>query len=340
MTHTRARVAIFNDTRRTSHYGCEIVMQVLEEQLRSRNMTIAFSWPMGRDWRDGIRNFNVFNGIDAVIVNGEGSIHHSDTRDRAHYLTEIARFFSEKFGIPCFLINATLYEIGDDIIHNLTYFNGIWVRESASRDLLGTKGIFARVAPDLTLMADTPASTDKPFTVLATDSVIQPVTTRLKELCRSKHWHFSQLTHASRPLAQDHFPARELLRRYIKWGLALLTGKNTRNRHQFLHYLASHQLVCTGRFHAVTLALATKTPFLAVASNTPKISSLTSDVFGTDKRVVPVESLASVIDPLAVAWSPEEQDALARFLASAHASITAMFDDIRATIGSRAPGHE
>lgn len=96
MTHTRARVAIFNDTRRTSHYGCEIVMQVLEEQLRSRNMTIAFSWPMGRDWRDGIRNFNVFNGIDAVIVNGEGSIHHSDTRDRAHYLTEIARFFFRK----------------------------------------------------------------------------------------------------------------------------------------------------------------------------------------------------------------------------------------------------
>ena len=337
MTHasTSAKVAIFNDTRRTSHYGCEIVMQVLEEQLRSRDMTIAFSWPMGRDWRNGIRNSNVFNGIDAVIVNGEGTIHHSDTRDRAHYLTETARYFGDTYGIPCFLINATLYEIGDDIIDNLGYFDRIWVREGSSQELLKTRDISASLAPDLTLMVDAPATAERPFSVLATDSVIQPVAAHLKMLCSKKKWHYSKLTHASRPLSQDHFPKREVLRRYAKWLVALLMGRNIRNRHEFLRYLSSHKLVCTGRFHAVTLALATRTPYLAIDSNTPKISSLTMDVFGAPDRVVPMERLDTVHDPLAFGWSEQEQNALSRFLLSSRNSIGTMFDEIRAIVDAR-----
>ncbi|ABL00630.1 polysaccharide pyruvyl transferase family protein [Pelobacter propionicus] len=337
MTHHNptAKVAIFNDTRRTSHYGCEIVMQTLEEQLSARNMTLAFSWPMGRDWRNELHRFDGFSMIDAIIVNGEGSIHHSDTRDRAHYLTETARYFGDTYGIPCFLINATLYEIGDDIIDNLRYFDGIWVRESSSQELLKTRGISANLAPDLTLMVDTPVTAERPFSVLATDSVIKPIAAHLKMLCRKKKWHYSKLTHASRPLSQDHFPRREVLRRNAKWLAALLVGRNIRNRHEFLRYMSSHQLVCTGRFHAVTLALATRTPYLAVASNTPKISSLTMDVFGTLDRVVPLERIDTVHDPLAFGWSEQERNALSRFLLSSRNSIAMMFDEIRAIVDAR-----
>ena len=337
MTHQypTANVAIFNDTRRTSHYGCEIVMQTLQEQLTARNIAPVFSWPMGRDWRNELHRFGGFNRIDAIIVNGEGSIHHSDTRDRAHYLTETARYFGDTYGIPCFLINATLYEIGDDIIDNLGYFDRIWVREGSSQELLKTRGISASLAPDLTLMVDAPATAERPFSVLATDSVIQPVAAHLKMLCSKKKWHYSKLTHASRPLSQDHFPKREVLRRYAKWLAALLVGRNIRNRHEFLRYMSSHKLVCTGRFHAVTLALATRTPYLAIDSNTPKISSLTMDVFGAPDRVVPMERLDSVHDPLAFGWSEQEQNALSRFLLSSRNSIGSMFDEIRAIVDAR-----
>jgi polysaccharide pyruvyl transferase WcaK-like protein len=337
MTHLypTARVAIFNDTRRTSHYGCEFVMLTIEEQLRRRNIQPLFLWPMGRDWRSGIRDFGVFDGIDAIIVNGEGSIHHSATNSRAHYLTKTARYFSENFGIPSFLINATLYEIGDDIISNLTHFAGIWLRESSSMDLLMARGIAAGLAPDLTLMVDTPVAQTRPFPVLTTDSVIRGVGRRLKKLAREKTWHYSKLTHASRPLSQDCLGMVEVMRRYAKWLAAIVTLKNTRNRHEFLRYLASHNLVCTGRFHAVTLALATQTPYLAVESNTPKISSLTMDVFGTLDRVVPLAELGSVTDPLAFGWSRREREALSKFLMSSRNSIAMMFDGIRATIDSR-----
>lgn len=336
MTHQypTARVAIFNDTRRTSHYGCEFVMQAIERELGRRNIQPLFLWPMGRDWRSGIRDFSVFDGIDAIIVNGEGSIHHSATSSRAHYLTETARYFSKNFGIPSFLINATLYEIGDDIVSNLTHFAGIWVREHSSMALLEKRGIAASVAPDLTLMVDAPQVPERPFSVLATDSVIRAVSTRLKELGREKNWHYSKLTHASRPLSQDQFAVVEVMRRYAKWLAAIVTQKNTRNRHEFLRYLASHNLVCTGRFHAVTLALATQTPYLAIESNTPKISSLTMDVFGTLDRVVPLAELDSVNDPLAFGWSQREQEALSVFLMSARNSIAMMFDGIRATMDS------
>lgn len=337
MTHQNltARVAIFNDTRRTSHYGCEFVMQTIAEELARRNIAAVFHWPMGRDWRNGIRDFSPFHGIDAVIVNGEGSIHHDATNSRAHYLTETARYFSDNFGIPSFLINATLYEIGDDIFGNLAHFDGIWVRESSSLNLLKTRGISARVAPDLTLMADAPPMPGRPLAVLATDSVIRTTSRQLRELSREKKWHYSKLTHASRPLPRDRFGRLEVMRRYAKWLLAIVTQKNTRNRHEFLRYMASHKLVCTGRFHAVTLALATQTPFLAVESNTPKISSLTRDVFGTLERVVPLAELASVDDPLAFAWSQREREALSAFLVSARNGITTMFDEIRGAIDSR-----
>jgi hypothetical protein len=340
MTHQypAARVAIFNDTRRTSHYGCEFVMQTIEEQLGRRNIQPVFHWPMGRDWRDGIRDFGVFHGVDAIIVNGEGSIHHSATNARAHYLTETARYFSKNHGIPSFLINATLYEIGDDIVSNLAHFAGIWLRESSSRDLLRGRGVSASVAPDLTLMVDPPVTQSRPFPVLTTDSVIRSVSTRLKELAREKKWHYSKLTHAGRPLPQDQFGALEVMRRYAKWLAALATRKNTRNRHEFLRYMSSHHLVCTGRFHAVTLALATQTPYLAIESNTPKISSLTRDVFGTLDRVVPLAELDSVNDPLAYGWSRQEREALSAFSLSSRRSIALMFDEIRAAIDSRGQG--
>lgn len=330
MTRTY-RVAIFNDTRRTSHYGCEIVMETLIAQLRQRNIEPVFFWPMGLDWRGRDEVTSALHEVDAVIVNGEGSIHNSARRDRAHYLTEIAAFARRTANIPSFLVNSSLFELEPVIIDNLRHFDAIFLRESRSLAALEGSGIEAEIVPDLTLLTPRPQANAPRKGVLGTDSVKADIAARLKHLSRDKDWHFSKLTHAARPRRAEH-TLREYLRRSAKWVHALLSGRNTRNRTHFVAYLASHQLLCTGRFHAVTLALATHTPFLALASNTPKISGLLEDVFGDDSRLVPLNAIEAVTDPAAHAFRATEEAALTAFLDSTRERAGTMFDTIHTRI--------
>lgn len=328
------RVALFNDTRRTSHYGCEIVMETLISQLRRRGIEPVFFWPMGRDWRGRGEVAAALRTVDAVIVNGEGSIHNSARRDRAHYLTEIAAFARRTANIPSFLVNSSLFELEPVIIDNLRHFDALFLRESRSLAVLEGSAIRAEVVPDLTLLTPPPNATAPRKGILGTDSVKADVAARLKRLSREKGWHFSKLTHAARPLRTEHAPV-EYLRRHAKWIHALLSGRNTRDRRRFVAYLASHELLCTGRFHAVTLALATHTPFLALASNTPKISGLLEDVFGDSSRLVTLSTIEAVTDPAAYAFRATEEAALTAFLESTRERAEAMFDSIRARIDAQ-----
>lgn len=329
------RVAVFNDTRRTSHYGCEIVMENLIEQLRRRRIEPVFFWPMGRDWR-GQRGIDaMLRSVDAVIVNGEGSIHHSARRARAHYLAEIAGFARHTAGIPSFLVNASVHEVEDEVIDKLRAFDAVFVREGRSLALLEGFGVAAARVPDLTLLTAVEPASGRAG-VLGTDSVKADVTHRIRRLCRRRAWHYSKMTHAARPRLTEHELGYEYLRRHAKWLHAVLLGRNTRDRERFVRHLAGHALVCTGRFHAVTLALATSTPFLAIESNTPKISGLLEDVFGHTARLTGADLMEAMTDPGAHSWSASERHALAIFLQSAHASIHGMFDRIRSHLDERA----
>lgn len=327
------RVAIFNDTRRTSHYGCEIVMETLISNLRERGIEPTFFWPMGQDWRGREDVVAALRSVDAIIVNGEGSIHHSARRDRAHYLTEIAAFARATANVPSFLVNSSLFELEPRIIDNLRHFDAIYLRESRSLSALEGSGIAAEIVPDLTLLTPCPTPAGPRTGVLGTDSVKADLAARLKHLSKAKGWDYSRLTHAAFPNRAEH-GLREYLRRCAKWLHAVLTGRNTRDRKRFVAWLATHQLLCTGRFHAVTLALATHTPFLALASNTPKISGLLEDVFGHDDRVVPQGVLEAVYDPSAHSFSATEEAALADFLESTRTRAAAMFDTIRSRLES------
>ena len=337
MTRTY-RVAIFNDTRRTSHYGCEIVMETLISNLHERGIEPTFFWPMGEDWRGREEVAAALRTVDAVIVNGEGSIHHSARRDRAHYLTEIAAFARTTANIPSFLINSSLFELEPAIIDNLRHFDAIYLRESRSLAALEGSGIGAAIVPDLTLLTPCPKPTGPRTGMLGTDSVKADLAARLNRLSSVKGWDYSRLTHAAFPSRAEH-GVRESLRRGAKWLHAVLTGRNTRDRKRFVAWLATHQLLCTGRFHAVTLALATHTPFLALASNTPKISGLLEDVFGHDRRVVPLSTLETVSDPSVHLFSATEEAALTDFLESTRTRANTMFDTIRSRLDCVAQHH-
>lgn len=274
-------------------------------------------------------------GVDGVIVNGEGSIHHSATNARAHYLTELAKTVKKYHDLPVHLINASLFALEDDVFENLRHFDSCYVRESCSSRLLAEQNICCSVVPDLTLTVQSPGVAVPSTDILVTDSVISTVAKELKAIAAEKRWHYTKLTHASWPLHADGWPVREYLRRGGKWFYAALVGRNRKNRFAFLDHLKSHGLLCTGRFHAATLALVTGTPFLAIESNTPKISCLLHDVFGSTERLVDVSRVRTVHCALDHAWNKEELARISAYGAMAKIGVAKMFDAINHSLGQK-----
>jgi len=104
------KVAIFNDTSASKHYGCVLVMHNLKKILLKNNLKPVFFWPVGRDWRPFAEKIKNNCNYQAIIVNGEGSIHNSKNRLRAVYLSELATFSKNQLKIPSYLINATVFK--------------------------------------------------------------------------------------------------------------------------------------------------------------------------------------------------------------------------------------
>jgi polysaccharide pyruvyl transferase WcaK-like protein len=100
----------------------------------------------------------------------------------------------------------------------------------------------------------------------------------------------------------------------------------------FFNYLASHSFVITGRYHTVTLALAAGVPFVALESNTPKISWLLQDALGDTRRVVQVDQLQKSRLSEFAQWTPEEDKAIRRFVLDAASRTNEMFAQIRQSI--------
>lgn len=98
---------------------------------------------------------------------------------------------------------------------------------------------------------------------------------------------------------------------------------------KFLHELYGSELLVTGRFHAVTMALATQTPFIAISSNTHKIKSTVQDALGSTLRVK--SDIEAVSSALAedfsefATYSTAERTALDRYNTKAKKLVDDMF---------------
>jgi polysaccharide pyruvyl transferase WcaK-like protein len=92
--------------------------------------------------------------------------------------------------------------------------------------------------------------------------------------------------------------------------------------------VAALGLLVTGRFHAATFALAAGTPVLAVESNTHKIGATFEDAgLAPWRRIAPADLDVALLTR-AARWEPEEQGALADFLADGRRATGALFDDL------------
>lgn|GEM_PF-945289 len=360
-------VAIFNDTNTdtSNHYGCSLVMYNLVHKLKQNNLNPVFFWPVGVDWRDHKelikKNFNFF----AIIVNGEGTIHHNKEKEKANYIVEIAEFAKNELKIPAYLINTTLHENTQDLYKKIIYFENVYVRESSTKGILKEQGIESNIIPDLTFAAPINLNGQKRSanSYLITDSTFNDLRGKLKNFSTEIGWEyvsmkvrqeqsfttkyarkFQKLSKKknlstlkkffSYPIKIEesfHQTLKEWRKPYVKEYLNLV------DHSWFIEKIKSKSFVLTGRFHTITLCVKTETPFVALESNTPKISALLTDIFGSDQRVISQEQLKEFevnIPEKYLNFSDNELLAIRRFNERAIINIDTMIQDIAKDIST------
>ena len=286
------KVAIFNDTSISGHFGCIAVTSNLNDLLLDHNMEPVYFWPVGANWiphsekiKEELRN------VDAVILNGEGTLHNDSSREQVSSLLQLPRFCNEKLKKPCFLVNATLHNMSKGAYLKLRDFQMIFVRDRCSQKFLRSINIESFLCPDLSFLGlnnvryvNLSGKEEKNLqkNILVTGSVLNSINHGLLNFAKKNGYQFEDMKPANSEL--NRWGARQM------W----LVYEDLRNfypsfyhAHNFwLNHLANQSFIFTGRFHCVTMCLGLKKPFFAFESNTPKISNLLNDIFDKTNRVL------------------------------------------------------
>lgn len=305
----RIPVVVANDTS-MQHVGCQAVMQTLRGMLQDAGCDIIHSQSVRDPWEEDPAFKAAAAKAAAIVVNGEGSIHRSNPRAQ-----QLARLgpYARSLGIPSVLLNATLALNKAPLYKDLKQFSMISLRDRASVAEAKKFGVTeAEYCPDFSLHKDLymPSQSRPPGTglrVAATDTVVKTVAAQLASLRE----------------------ARGIAESRMKWSRegVHLTIEG------YAQSLRELDILISGRFHAVCFAINTRTPFIAIESNTPKITSLLKDVFGSARRVLTFEQIEACDLPAYAQWTPEEEAALAAFQAVRRERYAAMAERMASVIG-------
>ena len=189
-----------------------------------------------------------FAECDAVVVNGEGTIHHGAGTELLNILGA-----ARAVGLPALLVNSVIQEVDgfDSVFRGLT---DLTVRDGYSLAALRDRGISARLVADTFLSArfDPEPLIDLSGNVVAT--------------C----WHHARDVDTGRQILQILCG----LAPGTSWFLPFLCRDTAECWKQIPSTIAPASAVLTGRHHAVYCALLTGTPFVALGSNTWKMEGL------------------------------------------------------------------
>ena len=353
LAENKGTVVVLNDTAAIAHYGCKVVMKrvvevVAEAGYDVKTVSVYSTWRVHR---------RLIDQAAAVIVNGEGTLHHS--AQRAQQLVAVAPYCRER-GIPVFLINSVWQDNSDEMARQAEDFLLRFVRESRSEAQFRDQGLNAKTVPDLTLGWKYTAPKPAPTRVgrVYTDAVGMPATDLLYRLFREDQGsryvtmtpprgHRGDYPDADferlRPPLDDTWPISAKLRaRHLFKRTLLVRGfvKNAIRRmrgdlemlplNDFMGALVSAELVITGRFHGVCLCLLTGTPFLALTSNSHKVEGMLEDAGLSHRIVRPADVRAVLAHP--PAWSEDDAAKAKAFVQKARRGQTAMFKSIFAAI--------
>ena len=345
-------LVVANDVGLAHHHGSKMVLARIVNELTARGCSVV-TIPHGQPWRN---HREVIDRASGVVVNGEGTLHHS--APAARDLVSLGPYCRER-GIPAFLINSIWQDNSPQMASEVASFTARWVRESASQADLLTQGVESEVLPDLTLgwvvpTAESGGDSLRRGPVVITDSVVLADTLRLARYAAEHPGAlFTTLTpRHTTPVNYTDAPFLRLPPRsvggfgetaktvlsearsfaYRARGAALASLRRRRGVQreysltEFFDLLSSTPLLVTGRFHAVCLALLTGTPFLALTSNSHKTQAMLADC-GLGHRVLSLGDLEDVLrDP--PEWTARDEKARVTFVQQASIGQKKMWDQI------------
>lgn len=176
-----------------------------------------------------------------------------------------------------------------------------------------------------------------------TDSVFKNTTKALSKLANDYEFHFEVMKNTPEARSQFGMNLKKISREFKK----LLKKLDPRppfyhelatnmEFDRFLDRLRSSETVLTGRFHTTTLAIATRTPVLAIESNTPKISAVLTDIFASPERVRPLKEadLPDYFREVAQGYyySEDELAAIDAYLSHGRTALAGLFKSLASTL--------
>jgi hypothetical protein len=325
---------LINTTFQLGHHGCTLVDRQLDEMARAAGLQFAAKLPLHADWDTAATT-----DFAAIIVNGEGGLHHDSSAARR--IAQVPRW-AQSVGKPAYLINTVYEANGPEVAAGIAQYRHVFTRDHLSRRELEAAKIAASLVPDLTLSWTPPDLPKAGRSVVVTDSTLRKTNAQLHAFANALGAHFLPLiARPPGPLEQGgdtrrwaRFKARRLAGYLAPLGLWRDRWRGLIPEFDdFVIWLAQNAgLVIAGRFHAVCLALDLEIPVLAVPSNTWKIESLLSEVGLKNRIIVDLDDLQAKLAAgglVQFAYSSEELDRIRNFRATARQKAVGMFTTIR-----------
>ncbi|PMG82572.1 hypothetical protein BCU83_07070 [Vibrio breoganii] len=333
------KAVILNDTSFESHHGCEVVVKNIKELLLKNGIETIDTHPVGKPWLENEKFIFSMRKADIVIVNGEGTLHHS--QDRARDLISVGKYVKENINIPVVLINSTYQENNNEIIDYTRYYDLIFVRESLSKEELVKYNIESEVVPDISFYSEYDLS-QKLVTkdIGVTDSVYLDLSERLYNFALSKDYSFLPAK-TDRKIRYFNiysffsYARYHLLKavRYPLYKLGILKLKFSKLRKfyyiegydNYVNRIAASSFMVIARYHSLCFSLKTLTPFYTLKSNSHKIEGILRDVGIGQSRVITEQEMLVLRHK---ALTEEEKTRIKAYVSEAPKKIEKMFMDI------------
>lgn len=330
------KFVILNNTLDQPHFGCQRVMQTIGHLLESRGATVIGTALAGTHWERDPLFLKALERCDAILINGEGTLHHGHAR--AERLLKIVDH-PLRANKPVSIVNALYQANPDSWKRYLDKVQVIIARDGKSHDELAkVYGGQLFKTLDLSLHEPYSVTAGERQAISFGDSVFPEVSKQLLQLSAAHNGSlFLPIMKTIKSRKASLPPILRALRdAYIQlhalaYKVAHRHARFAKDESEFLDLLAHSRLHVTGRFHGACLSLLAGTPFLSVASNSWKIEALIEDLGLSKQRIITLNQLQKMdFSDHVLNFSPEERSNMSAAMFNSRRLVESAFDLIAA----------
>ncbi|MFL2922509.1 MAG: polysaccharide pyruvyl transferase family protein [Limisphaerales bacterium] len=285
LSQHKTKFIILNDTRPIEgfiHFGCNVVVETIISRLENSDMQL-FGIANTFEECQNLEKNQGFEEVSLIVLNGEGSLHHDNSRCLG--LLQFCQAMKDS-GRHCVLLNSSWFDNSSSYASYLSAFDLISVRESQSLEQISKHRSDAVLVPDFSIASahnvaiksDKLSNKDNSRQLCIFDNVIPEVGFELFDFARSNEAPFFIMG----PLNYAYLSEQNSKDAEHPWKPKVFESLND---------LIPFGYSISGRFHGLTVCLAALRPTLALPSNTPKIESFLSDAGIKEIALLPSEWL-------------------------------------------------